>query len=215
MAPQPTAQKPSIVVQIIAVVGAVIGAAIGRAAGLSLLIPFAGAFLVGVPLSFLTSGKARQMVPAGAVQAGHALWMIVGLLLLMGGAVPAMHAVNPLVLVEAVCFGKMLAAAVEPHSILLWDTTTGKLLNPSAGPPEQVMAAAFSQDGRFLATGGSTLSLREPTTGREVARLAADGSAQTFISSVAFASNGRWLATTDSQALSRAALAIFQPRKPE
>jgi len=94
-------KKPPLATQIVAAIAAVIGAIIGRLAWMPVLIVVGFATVVGVPLYFLTSGARRRMVFAGALQAGHALWMLLGAILLAGGAVPGVS-VDPLVYIQAI-----------------------------------------------------------------------------------------------------------------
>jgi hypothetical protein len=73
--------------QIIAAVGAVLGAVLGRVAWLPMLIVVGFGTVVGLPLYFLTSGARRRMVFAGALQAGHALWLLLVFVLVASGTV--------------------------------------------------------------------------------------------------------------------------------
>ena len=96
-----TPKKPPVIAQVVGVIAAIIGAVIGRLAWLPVLIVVGFATVVGLPLYFLTSGARRRMVFAGALQAGHALWMLLGAFLLARGAMPGVS-VDPLVFIQAI-----------------------------------------------------------------------------------------------------------------
>jgi hypothetical protein len=72
--------KPGAGQQALGVVGALGGILIGKYTGLNLLIPLAGAFLCGYLFKKLAGERAQSMLAAFAVQGGHALWMVVGFL---------------------------------------------------------------------------------------------------------------------------------------
>ncbi|MFO0968057.1 MAG: hypothetical protein U0793_21080 [Gemmataceae bacterium] len=109
-APTPTGKKPSLFLQVVGVAGGILGAILGRVVGLPVLIVAAFGFLVGTPLYFLTSGRRRNMAPAGGVQAGHALWMLLGATLIAAGAFRDVVAQVPIwIFVEGVLF---LAGAI-------------------------------------------------------------------------------------------------------
>jgi RNA polymerase sigma factor (sigma-70 family) len=66
--------------------------------------------------------------------------------------------------------GRVLASTAVGR-IHLWDTATGKELHERPGNPDQLHGAAYTADGRLLATGGwvePTLVLWDPATGRRV-----------------------------------------------
>jgi WD40 repeat protein len=66
--------------------------------------------------------------------------------------------------------GRILASYLLSR-IHLWDTATGKELHERAGITDQVCGAAYSGDGRLLATGGwvdRTIPLWDSSTGRRV-----------------------------------------------
>lgn len=110
-------QKPSVAAQIIAVVGGLVGVAVGRLAGLALLIPCVGALVVGVPLYFVTSGRSRQMVPAGALQAGHALWIMVAVIVFANAGVPAPLGIAELLIEAVLFFAAAIAVVLYPSLI--------------------------------------------------------------------------------------------------
>jgi WD domain, G-beta repeat len=88
----------------------VIGVTFGWIAWLPVLVVLFFSVLVGVPFYFLTTGRQRRMVPAGALQAGHALWMVLGAVLLAMGAVPELR--NTLDFYVFLEFGLYLALAI-------------------------------------------------------------------------------------------------------
>jgi hypothetical protein len=59
--------------------------ALGRYVGVNMLIPFAGAAVLWWLLNRKITGPAKAFVPACAVQGGHAMWMLVGIVA-AGGA---------------------------------------------------------------------------------------------------------------------------------
>jgi WD40 repeat protein len=97
------AKKPPVAAQIVGVIGAIAGAALGRVVGIPMLIAVVLAALVGTPLYFLTTGARRRMVFAGALQAGHALWMLLGAALIAAGNAPGI-VLNPLLVVEGIFY---------------------------------------------------------------------------------------------------------------
>lgn len=100
--------KPSPAIQAVGIGAAIIGAVLGRWVGLPMLIVAVLGAAVAVPLYFLTSGRRRIMVGAGGVQAGHALWMLLGAILLAAGVIQGLSP-SPLIFVEA---GLFLAGAI-------------------------------------------------------------------------------------------------------
>jgi hypothetical protein len=75
-------QKPSVLALIGGGLGAAVGLGVGRYAGLALLIPAGVAFVVGWLLALAVPARNRPVIPASAVQAGHGLWMLVGMIYL-------------------------------------------------------------------------------------------------------------------------------------
>jgi|GEM_PF-2037747 len=96
-------KKPPVAAQIIGAIGAIAGAILGRVVGIPVLIVVVFAAIVGTPLYFLTTGARRRMVFAGALQAGHALWMLLGAVLIAAGAAPGVQ-LDPLLVVEGVLY---------------------------------------------------------------------------------------------------------------
>jgi hypothetical protein len=80
--PDNVPKKPHPALQALGIAAGCLGAVIGSVAGFSMLIVAVFAALVGVPLYYLTSGRRRRMVPAVAIQAGQALWMLLGAVLI-------------------------------------------------------------------------------------------------------------------------------------
>jgi hypothetical protein len=74
-----TAKKPSLRLQFLGLLGAAVGAVVGRLAWPHLLAVSVCALVLGVPLYLVTRGKRRRMVPSGALQAGHGLWILIAL----------------------------------------------------------------------------------------------------------------------------------------
>jgi len=83
---QPQAQKPSVLALIGGALGAAVGLGVGlgvgRYAGFALLFPAGFALLVGWVLSKTVPARSKPIIPASAVQAGQALWMLLGMVIL-------------------------------------------------------------------------------------------------------------------------------------
>jgi hypothetical protein len=78
--PDPKKQSP---IQVIGgIVGAVVGLVVGRYTALNLVIPTALALLVGWIGSRTFGARSKPFLVAFALQAGHALWMLLGAVLL-------------------------------------------------------------------------------------------------------------------------------------
>src|SRR5262245_44303111 len=63
--------------------------------------------------------------------------------------------------------GKVLASTVGERTIDLWEAATGKRLRRIDAGSWGIKSFAFSPDGTTLASGGVTVSLWEPSTGRK------------------------------------------------
>jgi WD40 repeat protein len=84
-------------------------------------------------------------------------------------------------------------------AIRLWDTATGRPLRGLTGHHHGVCAIAFSPNGKLLASGSydKTVRLWDPSSGKEVHRFDADD----FVLSVAFAPDGKSLATVEGDVI--------------
>ena len=71
-------QKKSILAMIVAGIASVFGWSVGQYTGFFLLIPVGLAAVAGLLLSVLVRKKNKPMVPASAIQLGHAIWMMMG-----------------------------------------------------------------------------------------------------------------------------------------
>jgi predicted Zn finger-like uncharacterized protein len=143
-------KKPPLAVQIVGIIGGIGGAILGRTVGLPVLIVVVLAAMVGTPLYFLTSGARRRMVFAGALQGGHALWILVGVVLIAAGTVPGVS-VDPVVVIEAVLFfaGAILVVLLPYLPVIILMTvyqTVGLAFNVmtlSRGVPVELRKALF------------------------------------------------------------------------
>jgi WD40 repeat protein len=96
------------------------------------------------------------------------------------------------------------APALGPGAVRLWDARTGRLLRRLGDPAEQVMAVAFSPDGRRVASAGAAASglgafhLWDAATGAPIWSVA-DHAAETL--AIAFAPDGSTVATAGAGGL--------------
>jgi WD40 repeat protein len=92
--------------------------------------------------------------------------------------------------------GRLLATvSIGEKSVRIWDARSGGPPRPIGGHPLPILSAAFSPDGRWLATGAGdgSASLWDVATGHEIRHI--DGRAD-MIAHVAFSPDGRTLAAT-------------------
>lgn len=76
------AKPKTVAQQAIGLIAGAAGAVAGFYAGFALLFPAAFALLSGWLLTKAVQPPDKPMLPAGAVQIGHGLWMLLGLILL-------------------------------------------------------------------------------------------------------------------------------------
>lgn len=88
--------------------------------------------------------------------------------------------------------GRQLASADADHAVKVWDAETGQETLTLEGHTGLVTSVVFSPDGRRLASSGldGMVKVWDAKTGQETLTLRGDGS-------VAFSSDGKWIATTD------------------
>ena len=97
--------------------------------------------------------------------------------------------------------GQRLVSGSWDRTLKFWQVATGEPLNTVASKMKEVQSLAFSRDGQWLATENSsdTVSLRDPTTGREILALPSDKPlgplGSNWVYSIAFSPDGRWLAS--------------------
>lgn len=89
-----------------------------------------------------------------------------------------------------------LVASAGPRKIKIWNTSEGKLLATLSGHTKGTFTLAFSPDGQWLVSGGGDhrVKLWDMTKKREAGAWSLRGIAST----VAFTSDGSWLAWNDS-----------------
>jgi WD40 repeat protein/predicted Ser/Thr protein kinase len=90
----------------------------------------------------------------------------------------------------------LVAGGDEDGRLRLWDVATGKLRKELPGPGGPILAVAVSPDGAQIAAVGwnGILSVRDVTTGRQVASVKLGGEGQQ--KGLAYSPDGRWLAST-------------------
>lgn len=99
--------------------------------------------------------------------------------------------------------GKTLVAnAADPRAVLLWDVAAGRELHILSGHAFEVTSAAFSPDGKRLATASRdwTVRLWDVASGKHVATLENES---TEVNAVAWAPDGRHLAAASNDLLIR------------
>jgi RNA polymerase sigma factor (sigma-70 family) len=91
--------------------------------------------------------------------------------------------------------GKTLAAYRWPHTIDLWDPTTGRLLHTLKGHTDIVWAVAFSADGKTLVSGSDDKTIRfwDVATGKQLRQI----NHKNGVGALALSSDGKFLATID------------------
>jgi len=90
-------------------------------------------------------------------------------------------------------------AAVRGSSLRVWNLETGQAVNDGDGHVETIRSLAISPRLDAIATGGNdgTLRLWDAVTGKQKHLLLKATDALTFVSGVAFSSDGKWLASSD------------------
>jgi hypothetical protein len=78
----PAAGQKGLGLKVLGIVGGIVGAAVGQYSGIDLLIPLFATALVWWGGSKLFPEEKKAIVPAFAVNAGHCLWLSLGLVLL-------------------------------------------------------------------------------------------------------------------------------------
>lgn len=96
--------RPSAAMLGILITGAVNWVFLSVYVGMAALIVAFFAVVVGAIFGFITSGRRRAMVPAGAIQAGHALWMLLGATLVAAGAAKNVRLASNLIFLEGGLF---------------------------------------------------------------------------------------------------------------
>jgi len=109
--------KQSVLAMIFGGIGALIGVVVGRYAGFALVIPAAFGLMVGWILSMTVPATSKPVVPASAIQAGHGLWMLLGMVLLsmfglnliecaamIGGAIWLAYSPSVIIVALLICY---------------------------------------------------------------------------------------------------------------
>jgi WD40 repeat protein len=95
--------------------------------------------------------------------------------------------------------GKRAASGGRDGKVIVWDVAAGKLLWARDAHDGAVVAAAFSADGKYLATGGGAndgdICIWDAATGKELATLDGPAAAEVRVRGLAFAPDGRHLLT--------------------
>jgi hypothetical protein len=118
-------KKPSVLGMVGGVVGAAVGYAVGAYATFALLIPAGLAILVGWILAKSVPAANKPMVAASAVQAGHGLWMLFGIVMLSQYG-PAL--IDPVILVGGAVW-LALRPSIMPVALLACYQVAGLAVN--------------------------------------------------------------------------------------
>jgi RNA polymerase sigma factor (sigma-70 family) len=91
--------------------------------------------------------------------------------------------------------GKTLASYRWPHTVSLWDPSTGRLLHTLKGHKDNVWAVAFSADGKTLVSGSDDKTIRfwDVGTGKQLRQI----NHKNGVGVLALSSDGKFLATID------------------
>ena len=105
--------------------------------------------------------------------------------------------------VNAVAFspdGKLLASGSDDHSIVIWNTDTGKQVTTLTGDEEVIRCVAFSPDGKSLASVSHSLERQvriwDAATWKEKVELKDNKDGYDYLSRCAFSPNGKVLAVS-------------------
>lgn len=96
--------------------------------------------------------------------------------------------------------GMTLAVGYTDHKVVLWDVQSGKKLREFECGESYVLAIAFSEDGKKLATVASKLQVWDVQTGRLLRDF---GTTNAMGRSIAFVPGGKWLVGCDVKRLVR------------